>query len=348
MNKYIPFLKAKRNEIQAVKALDKALRRNLVVFFEIPRLPEDAPPSEYQKAIDKAAAAIQTNCSDVKEVYVDVFDVPASISIGTQGIYAYTLQVFGSCRVRPVVGIDRSVAHNEAALAIKPEIVCLRVQLPDAASFEVFCSQFDDENGLSELGDMPVDLVVDCRYCGNCNAAATSKQIGDFLTEAKRALSLRRTVIVGSSIPASIRDVCETEDEVKLPRKELVIFREVASRIGNRELFFGDYTVVSPLFVDVEMRPEMWQNVLAPKLVYSTEGIHYIQRGGALKTHPQGNKQYNNQCAILAAKDFYRGADYSWGDSFIDEKSRYAGSNVTPSTVIKPTVNAHITYMLRG
>ena len=43
---------------------------------------------------------------------------------------------------------------------------------------------------------------------------------------------------------------------------------------------------------------------------------------------------------------FYRGHHYSFGDSFIEEKSRNTGSSVMPGTILKPTINAHMTYVL--
>ena len=89
-------------------------------------------------------------------------------------------------------------------------------------------------------------------------------------------------------------------------------------------------------------------NVLAPKILYTFDRHHYIIRGGAIRTHVRGFLQYNDLAAEIITKPFYRGAEYSFGDNYIAEKSHSVGSNVMPSTIIKPTVNSHITYMLNG
>ena len=131
------------------------------------------------------------------------------------------------------------------------------------------------------------------------------------------------------------------------PRVELDIFDGVYDEIvDNFSVVLGDYGIVSPDYSDIGIPPEAMLNVLAPKILYTFDRQHYITRGGAISTHERGFLQYNDLAAEIIAKPFYRGADYSFGDNYIEEKSRSVGKIVMPGTIIKPTVNLHITYML--
>lgn len=87
---------------------------------------------------------------------------------------------------------------------------------------------------------------------------------------------------------------------------------------------------------------------MTPKIVYSYENKHYLIRGGALRTHPRAQLQYNDFSGIIVGKPFYRGIGYSFGDEYLEEKSRFVGSGVMPGTILKPTINAHISYMIKS
>lgn len=105
--------------------------------------------------------------------------------------------------------------------------------------------------------------------------------------------------------------------------------------------------MVSPNYSDLDIIPEAMLNVTAPKILYPFDNYHYIIRGGALKTHPRRFAQYFDLAETLVAKNFFRGRDYSFGDRFLEEKSCGTGNCVTPASIIKPAVNAHITFMFK-
>lgn len=347
MNNYIPLLKTKSNEIHAIRELSPSLKENLSVFFEIPRKSAESSPNDYKRSIVKAARSIKTHCVDIHELYLDVFDIPSSIVIDGRNLYEYTLNTFIECDPIPVIGIDRSPEHIQAFLDFESEILCLRVQVDDFDSFEVFFSELKNILKLEILNDYTIDILLDCRYCHFFDPNRISKQILNFLAQANKNFSIRKTIISGSSIPGKIGEVVQTNNEVHLSRVELEIYNNVSTAFENSELYLGDYTIVSPQYYDIQIPPEILQNVMAPKLIYTYQQSHYIQRGGALRTHIRGNQQFNDQCEKLVTMDFFRGADNSWGDSFIMQKARGEGSQVMPGTIIKPTVNAHITYMLQ-
>ena len=99
-------------------------------------------------------------------------------------------------------------------------------------------------------------------------------------------------------------------------------------------------------YSDVQIRGELMRRVTAPKVMYIYEDRLHVKRGGAIEGHPRGNKQYNDLSVTLVGESFFRGSTYSFGDKFIDEKSKNIGNDATPSTIPKALINAHITFML--
>ncbi|WP_419204682.1 beta family protein [Bordetella trematum] len=188
---------------------------------------------------------------------------------------------------------------------------------------------------------------MDNRLCLNVNAEDRSQKIVSFINSAVDRLDIYAFIISGSSISASIRDILNVEKEHHHARTELDIYRNTVPHLRGRNIYLGDYTVVSPYYSDVDIPKEAMQNVTAPKVIYSYGSNHYIARGGAIKTHKRGLHQYNDIAAHIVKQPFYRTPGYSYGDNFIYLKSLGQGNKVTPGSILKPTINLHITYMLR-
>jgi len=105
-------------------------------------------------------------------------------------------------------------------------------------------------------------------------------------------------------------------------------------------------STVSPFYSDVDLDPRIMQNVMTARLAYTFKGFHYFIRGSSVKS--SGYEQYFGLASTLCGQSFFRGPTYSSGDRYLHEKSRRLGKNCTPAAVIKPSVVAHITYMVLG
>jgi len=353
MNKYIPFLKLKSNEILAIKEIEKKIRREVVPFFDFPRKDEYTEDS-FKKTTERLARSVKKHLGAIACFYLDNFDIDSHLEIEGVNNYAYLLKAFKDLNFIPVVSIDRCEKHVSAVCdakssgALESEIFALRLVPEDFESFNVIVEEIEDN--LGEVFDIfdDVDLILDCRVCLDQNIDHLTEKIISFAKSFSKSYPIRKLIVTGSSIPASIREVAGVESEIKLPRAELEIFNRVSTAISAMfSVVLGDYGVVSPNYSDLNIIPEAMLNVTAPKIIYAFENNHYIIRGGAIKTHKRGFYQYFDLAEILVAKDFYRGKEYSFGDRFLEEKSCGIGSCVTPSTILKPALNAHITFMLK-
>lgn len=347
MNKYVPFLKFKQNEIMALRELSIDIKENIRPFFDFPRK-NNMTELDFMQTADKMKKKFVRHNQDISSYYLDNYDIDEDLFINGDDSYRYLLNTFTS--MIPVIGIDRSQNHVDAVLnakqdtTIKSSVVAVRFTYEDFESFELVEDDIEEMLGDTIRLFEYVDLVFDCRYTGGIDIELTVKCIIDFIDSFSNKYPIDRVIVTGTSIPVPIGNLVGTESETILRRKELLISCGVKKFFPD--IYTGDYTVVGADYSDTDIEPQLMMNVMTPKTVYSFDDCHFIIRGGALKTHPDGNRQFNEQARIIVSKPFYRGNSYSFGDNFIEEKSRNIGSAVMPGTILKPTINAHITYMM--
>lgn len=349
--KYVPFLKAKVNEFGALKALAENHKEVLVPFIDIPMKTGLEEPT-LRSGIETVYSKVLGNLKGYSGCFIDNFDIPDAITINGVDAYQYVIDQFAGYNFHPVVGLDRSPQRNALVFKAKAggDIVSSRIAIrlqPDDFSHYSLVRQ-DILNLLAMGAGLFHEwvLVLDNRICSKCNADQRGAEIASFIQSALQDFNYSSIVVAGSSVPSSIADVISVKRELILERRELDIYSVVRGSVNYENLVFGDYTIVSPNYSDLVIIPEILRNIMAPKILYSYDGVHYIARGGALKTDPRSDYQYNDMAQILIGKPFYRGPAFSSGDKYIYEKAASIGKLVTASSVLNPTINAHMTYML--
>jgi len=344
---YVPFLKFKTGEVNAIGALDDDVKTAICPFFDFPKK-EGLTADEFKGMVAKADRALGKHMPDLAEFYFDTHDISDTLLIDGIQNYRYLLENISEWPVIPVVGLDRDQSRNDAVKELKEEgkiasaHIALRLSLED---FESYGAVQDEIAALAPIFEHfeDLDLVLDCRICDGADPVKVSKAIVKFSKQFCAEHQVRRVVVTGSSIPSSISTLVKVRTELVLDRMELAIFQKVFSEHGHMALVFGDYATVSPDYAEVTLPPEMLQTRMTPRFIYTMKGRHFIIRGGRIKGD---YGQYFGMAKTLCGKGFFRGKAFSPGDAYLEEKGRGSGSYCTPAAVIKPTVNAHITYMV--
>jgi len=346
---YTPFLKLKVNEVAGLSALVPAVKSALIPFFDLPQKPTLTAAS-FERMVTKGAASVARHLDDVPAFFLDNFDIDDSIVVGGKDNYVFVMEAFQDLPFIPVIGLDRAPGRNDVVFAAKKAGVvsssafALRLQSDDFSSYGVIAAELEEllEEALTHFDKST--LILDNRVCLNLDPAKRAIELSQFIKDFSSKNVADRIIVVGSSIPPSIGQIVGVQSELVQERVELQIFHAVRKAVGDG-VGIGDYTIVSPLYSDVDIPPAVMLNVMAPRVIYSYDKVHFVVRGGALRTHPRGNLQYNDIAASLLTKPFYRGPGYSFGDGFISDKANMIGNQVTPGSILKPTINAHITYM---
>lgn len=349
--KYVPFLKFKTNEVSAIKTLDDAIKSSLTPFFDIPRQ-EDLTEQKLKKRIDAAYRKYELHLTSLKHFYLDNFDIDDCIKIDGSDNYKYIIKKFTNSKFIPVVGIDRSPeriqtvidSHNNGIL--KSDTVAIRLSEGDLLSWALIKNDFNDLMFECSKCFHKFHLILDNGVCNDIDPNERCSKIETLLNNIHKYFSFDFIIHTGSTIPSSIRDLVEPGKSGIFIRNEKAIYDLIKEHFDN--IIYGDYTIVSPLYSDVDLPKEILRSIMAPKIVYTLSDQIYVARGSAIDRHPRGSKQYNDICKVLISKRFYRGAPYSWGDQYIDDKANNLGKDASPSTILKPLINAHITYIINN
>ncbi len=349
MIRYVPFLKAKRGELSALGELDSEVKQAICPFFDFPRKNANYDSEPYAETTRKIVTSLKKHWGTDTEFYFDDLDINQRLTVRGEHQYAYVIKALQELQVIPVVGLNRTT-HNEAVAQLKSEgeitssTLAFRAEQDDFEDFDNSEDQIDYDLASVFKEFEAIDLILDCRLCAGKNVSETAQQIAAFAQKFCDAYDkVRRVIITGSSIPASSRDVLETNSCCTVPRRELAIISKARS-FSAVPLVAGDYATVTPFYSEADIDPKMMQRVMTARLVYTFQGSHYFIRGSSVGV--DGYEQYFSLARTLCGQSFFRGPAYSLGDQYLHQKSRSIGNNCTPGAVIKPSVVAHITYMV--
>jgi len=352
MIKYIPFLKFKQNEIQAVAQLDPGIRSQIVPMYDVPRSQNIMSEIEISKRIRLALADLNKSKDTDSEYwfFLDNFDIDESISLAGTFQYRHILDSFKDYRMIPVVALDRNPDHNLAALEfikIKPGSIGVRLQEEDIESYGITKPKLDLLwNEIRAAQPASVVLLIDLRIVDD--AAGSQRKVERFLSRFKLDFQADVTSVSGSVIPGNIANLIGTDAKKHVVREEYRLWRALTSAPDYQHILYSDYGVVSPEYSDLDLDPELMNGISTPKIFYSYSDQFYISRGRRFKTHGYG--QYFDISDDIVSQAFYRGAAYSYGDKYIHDRSLLSASRPpkggSPSTWIKSLTAAHITFIV--
>tara|TARA_R110001583_G_C5654369_1_gene409055 strand:- start:1126 stop:2199 length:1074 start_codon:yes stop_codon:yes gene_type:complete len=353
--KYVPFLKAKQNEIRAISLISKDRLKEIIPFFDIPR--SDANnPVEIKAKIQSAKKTIERAHKTASFwFYIDVYDIPGDVIIDGSPIYDFVLNEFSGFSTIPVIGLDRDPEHLKSVKKNLGDKIYLAIRLvdDDLISFnltkrklEAIFNQFQD--------DVVFDLILDCRLINEHNHAIIAKQCSQFLDRVDELPRVADVIVTSSSIPPLITELVQSKTSCIFTRYEWELWNNLVFT-SAKNVVYGDYTVVSPEYADTNIPVELMRNVQCPKVIYTDLDKAFVTRGGALKTN--GDAQFYQLAEDVLNCGHYRKSNYSLGDKYIDDvankkltKRLKGGTYITicgsPSKWIETTVNCHVSFII--
>ena len=346
MNGYSPFLKFKNGELTALFNLSPNDIDIITPLLEIPRDDSYTNISLITR-IDNCAKKMKKKMLPSFSFYIDNLEVPDSIKIFGDDNYNYLLNSFRNFDIIPVVGFDRVETHNNIGISFannKSKKIAIRITQDYFENFLAYKNDLDIILENLNLNVLKI-IILDCNYIEDDKMMEKCKNgIIRIIEYINKKNIFSKIIISGSSIPSPISDKVKTGTYVILKRNEIQLYKELTSLLKKSKFTFGDYTVVSPGYAEINIEKKAMLNVITPKIIYSILELHYVIRGYKIKTHKLS--QYFTQAETIIKERFFRGKDNSWGDKFLFEKATYKGTNIVPSSIIGPTVNAHIKFMI--
>jgi hypothetical protein len=149
-------------------------------------------------------------------------------------------------------------------------------------------------------------------------------------------------IIAGYGVPDELREAIAVREQGYIPRTEQMVYRSVVAANQLHNLWFGDYATLSPVHVELDWR--YMTKVMGPKALYALEDSWFVVRGGPFSTHEDGYEQYYDLAAEIVALEEFSGADFSWGDNYIQARANRIPKPGSPGTWIKACANHHISF----
>jgi hypothetical protein len=195
---------------------------------------------------------------------------------------------------------------------------------------------------LSEIGvDVAqTDLILDLGSPNYEPYDAFAGALGIALKRLGNLANYRNVVLVGTAIPESLGDV--GKEGAMIPRHDWAFYKTFVAKLpdGIRRPNYGDYTIVHPSFLAMDMR--MVKS--AGKVVYATaNGQWAIWKGGAFRPNPE---QMHDHCAEIVASPHFLGKGFSYGDDYIADCAVKAVSASNLTQWKKVAINHHMALLL--
>jgi len=319
--RYVPCLRWKQGEYQAVSRLTAAAADALTPIIEVPEIGWDFENEEDAKTLDEHLPEFAPRVKKkwgCTPCFVDGRLLPPGglMASGEHAMdYVFNRLRAEKCKAIPVTGPERAPEYKNAirrAVRKDGRGMCIRIPLAAAmrASVKASVRALRTE---AEVGYGEAHLVLDM------GAPKNFEPMDGLVKAVARAISnlphLDRWAsftLLGTSFPKTMAVV--KRGTTALKRYEWLLYRQVCAesrKAGIRLPSFGDYAIQHPDIWHVDMR------IVRPSasIRYSGDGIWLIVKGKNVRDYKFG--QYRKMCKKVVSSVHFSGRSYSYGDGYI-------------------------------
>jgi hypothetical protein len=322
MIKYVPVLKWKTGEKDAIKKLDKS------------QLEEIFPVIELVDSIDTNSLL-----NEIREIGLNHAFIDTSHYDETDFKFYKDLAADNNLYIIPVFYID-DLFNNISSVANQFDEICIRLAIPeplDSLSYtELFKKIFKKEINLK------IDLILDLIFVQDMESASLKYvALNQILSQLEKYHNnINKVIISSTSFPENLNSL-EAGGEQSYKRYEFIIFNKLLENPNCKnlisKLIYSDYGVNK--FTDTEMDFSRLQYGVLPKIKYTLDNSYYVQKGEKDRIRNVYTVSVFDMCDKIVKSKFFYGQNFSYGDNQIYTKSidkRGPGGNkdwVTISTV---------------
>ena len=345
---YIPCLRWKQGEYQAVFRLPRASKRMFTPLIEIPGIGYDFEKGTKVKTIDEHLAPFAKRVHEKwgrQRCFVDL-NLIGSEERMVKGIHPVRF-VFDRLRERMcsaicVTGLDRNNVYQQEVKNVVTKDkcgICLRIEIEQAAKGS-FKNELDSLLLKLKVKPEDSDLIIDLGAPNFVPLEGFSKAIWAIVSSLPYLNEMRTFAIVGTSFPQSMAGI--KRGVTTIPRHEWQLYKILVSDLRKARLrlpTFGDYAVSHPEV------PELDWRFVKPKVKirYTISGMWCVAKGKNYRDY--GLAQYHELSKQILNSNHFHGSSFSWGDQYIEECANGGRTGNLPMWVQVDT-NHHIVKVL--
>lgn len=337
---YIPLLRAKKGEFDALSHLSESASQLTLPLMDIPLPKVGVNILSY---LNKNATALG-NAWEKREIFLDIQHWPdnAQTEEGEHVLLAAWKKLEENGVIaHPVISFDRwdSPEYAQAIkniLDISDRKICLRLDKDAILDISLMDEVIDSINDQLNLQPNSTFALLDLEDMAQMAIVDIAKQAVDAVNFLK-SRGITNVILAGSSMPNSVAFIPESSSKL-VTRKEFILWKILFSEVKGVNLGFGDYGIRNPRSPESVMNPN-----INGKIRYTIQNQYFIVRGHSL-SKPPGYNQYYTLAQMVVSSPYYSGAGFSWGDERILDCSNEAFTGNLTSWVAIDT-NHHIEYV---
>lgn len=334
---YIPALKAKTAELNALRALTYDDRTAITPLLEA--LPEDLTdpaalaksivdswPSPAPLMIDFSLVEDSAATGDVLRTLADLLSAEVKSVVP---VVAAT-----SADVYVTAAIETARAHGRGAT--------IRISPVDAGDPARVAETAADLASRLTLKAGDIDVVLDFGAFAPTQEATIATAVVAVIGRMPRVNDWRSITFLGTAFPESLSGI-KAKTIKALPRAEWLVWKRIAEQSPARLPRFGDYGIEHPSL-----------RVFDPKKMTVAAGLRYtikdgwlVFKGHATKTH--GNEQFIAFCErLVQMPEYYSGERFSWGDEQIMAAATGRSGPGNPTIWRAIGTNHHLRFVMES
>jgi hypothetical protein len=333
---YVPVLRSRAAERDAIRSLDRTVRSMTAPLFEICKTTARSWVSLRPREVARAVFYETFGSGGRGDLYIDLRPLldrgDASLicialeddllTLNSQARLVFTIAEMS--RKEGVASAKNLIERNGAAFRVtRSDLVGIRL------------NNFRELLRKMELDARSVDLIVDFEFLNGQDAMRSTVE------RLHSALPWRSVTYLGGSFPPNLTAL-KKNDQYELPRNEWnIFFEEQHGSIGA--VGFGDYTVQNPF------QPDPPPHSLPSASIRYTGDDHWVVMRGEKLDNPKGPgyPQYIAQAQLLCERPEYQGRDFSAGDEYIHHIANQVTKTGNPKKWLEAAINHHVTFAAR-
>lgn len=348
--RYVPIMKGKLGEFKALGELDDHIKDAIEPLIEVPPIPwdfeEDEPDKTIEQHLSRFVPNLEKYWGENRLAFIDLNFIPPKerMDNGEHPLKS----IFDAARAKalsliPVVGLERDTDYIEIVKNILKQDgrgVCIRIETTD----------IDDENMEDSLTDLinkigvsitETDIVVDLKVIQKDQIGLLTRSVRDVIRSLPKLEEWRSIALVATAFPQTMSGF-EPNSISLTSRVEWQLWTNLFHNAAKiiRMPDFGDYTIVHPELLDID--PRIMQ--LGAKIKYTFDNDWIIVKGTSIRRG--GPEQTAELCRVLIGLSQFCGAEFSWGDRYIQGCAEGTESYGNQTTWVTVGVNHHITYVV--
>lgn len=327
---YVPMLRCKRAELNALKDLSVDIKDQIIPYLKILKWSSDE--------IKKKVAAICTYWPIDKPVYIDAElffeDFKGLRKAGNLEILFNEFKKTGLMFI-PVVSLTLASTYIDITKKFSKNGICIRVKNEDIEQngFEAIFDQLIENLNL-HLGN--IDLIIDFPSVinGQINTAVSLAEL--YINQRiSNIQKFKRIIISGSSFPVDLSNY--EPGEHLIPRKEFQLFKLLNTRKLKVKPIFGDYAIFSDEIKELDPT----KITVSASIRYTIEEFWLVFRGRSITKY--GSEQFYSFSQELIKNSAYDGPKFSLADLHIKKCAEGQTTNGSAESWLKIGACHHIT-----